>query len=413
MTNYTILVINQYYRPDVASSGQLLAELCEFLQSQNITVHVVTGQPSYTSEAPTVPEEEILNGVTVHRVSLGKSIGKKTLLTRIMGYSKFLFRSWMLAHKISRRTSPDAILTLSNPPFVGLVGGSLAKKHKIPFIYVLYDIHPDILVATRWMNIPRICIKAWDLINAFIFKAATTIIVPSSTMKKTLVTNKLLSEEKIEVIPNWARPEINKQPYSTPIKSSLGIPQEHAIVLYAGNIGIMQQLDPILDSALDLKESPIDFVFIGEGEKKSELMQRTYTEELTNVHFFSYQPEQQFSQIVQESDACLVTLQPGLDAFSAPSRAYTFLSAGTPIIALMPSDAELATLIMDQKCGWNVINSHQLSALLVHLADNRNEYSEKGGQAQKLYWDNYRESIVMNQYLTVIKKQISHIDSNV
>ena len=175
----------------------------------------------------------------------------------------------------------------------------------------------------------------------------------------------------------------------------------------------MQQLDPILDSALDLKESPIDFVFIGEGEKKSELMQRTYTEELTNVHFFPYQPEQQFSQIVQESDACLVTLQPGLDAFSAPSRAYTFLSAGTPIIALMPSDAELATLIMDQKCGWNVINSHQLSALLVHLADNRNEYSEKGGQAQKLYWDNYRESIVMNQYLTVIKKQISHIDSNV
>ena len=90
MTNYTILVINQYYRPDVASSGQLLAELCEFLQSQNITVHVITGQPSYTSEAPTVPEEEILNGVTVHRVSLGKSIGKKTLLTRIKGYSKFL-----------------------------------------------------------------------------------------------------------------------------------------------------------------------------------------------------------------------------------------------------------------------------------------------------------------------------------
>ena len=413
MTNYTILVINQYYRPDVASSGQLLAELCEFLQSQNITVHVITGQPSYTSEAPTVPEEEILNGVTVHRVSLGKSIGKKTLLTRIKGYSKFLLRSWVLAHKVSRRTSPDAILTLSNPPFVGLVGGSLAKKRKIPFIYVLYDIHPDILIATKWMNIPRICIKAWNLINALIFKSATTIIVPSSTMKKTLVTNKLLSEEKIEVIPNWARPEIIKQSYSTPIKSNLGIPQEHAIVLYAGNIGIMQQLDPILDSASRLRESPIDFVFIGEGEKKSELMQRTYTEELTNVHFFPYQPEQQFAQIVQESDACLVTLQPGLDAFSAPSRAYTFLSAGTPIIALMPSDTELATLIINQKCGWNVIDGHQLSALLENLLDNRDEYTKKGNKAQKLYWDNYRESIVMNEYLTVIQAQISHIDSNV
>ena len=413
MTNCTILVINQYYRPDVASSGQLLAELCEFLHSQNITVHVITGQPSYTSEAPKVPEQELINGVTVHRVSLGKSIGKKTLLTRMTGYCKFLIRSWVLAHKIARRTKPDVIMTLSNPPFVGLVGGFLAKKRKIPFIYVLYDIHPDILIATKWMNIPKICIKAWNLANTFIFKSAKTIIVPSSTMKTTLMTDKSLSEEKVEVIPNWARPEIKKQSYSTPIKSILGIPHEHAMVLYAGNIGIMQQLDPILDSACSLRDLPIHFVFIGEGEKKSELVKRSDSEKLTNVHFFPYQPEQEFAQIVQESDACLVTLQPGLDAFSAPSRAYTFLSAGTPIIALMPSDTELAKLITTQKCGWNVVNNDQLSLLLESLVDNRDEYTERGNQAQKLYWDNYRESIVMNQYLTVIKKQIPPIYSSI
>lgn len=413
MTDFTILVINQYYRPDIASSGQLLAELCEFLHSQNITIHVITGQPSYTSEAPTVPEEELLNGVTVHRVSLGKSIGKETLLTRIMGYCKFLLRSSVLANKVSRRANPDVIMTLSNPPFVGLVGGLLARKRKIPFIYVLYDIHPDILIATKWMNIPAICIKAWNLANTFIFKSATKIIVPSSTMKTTLVTNKSLSEEKIAVIPNWARPEIKEQSYSTPIKSSLGIPQEHSMVLYAGNIGIMQQLDPILDAAYSLRKLPIHFVFIGEGEKKSELVQRADTEKLTNVHFFSYQPEQQFAQIVQESDACLVTLQPGLDAFSAPSRAYTFLSAGTPLIALMPDDTELAKLITDHNCGWNVINSNQLSLLLEGLEDNHNEYTEKGNEAQKLYWDNYREYIVMHQYLMAIKKQISHINSGV
>ena len=413
MTNCTILVINQYYRPDVASSGQLLADLCEFLYSQDITVHVITGQPSYTSEAPKVPKEELLNGVTVHRVSLGKSIGKKTLLTRINGYCKFLLRSWLMAHKVARRTSPDVIMTLSNPPFVGLVGGLVARKRKIPFVYVLYDIHPDILIATKWMNIPTICIKAWNFVNILIFKCATTIIVPSSTMKKTLVTNKSLSEQKIEVIPNWARPEIKEQSYSTPIKSNLGIPQHHTMVLYAGNIGIMQQLDPILDSAYSLRKLPIHFVFIGEGEKKSELIQRSNTEKLTNVHFFSYQPEQQFAQIVQESDACLVTLQPRLDAFSAPSRAYTFLSAGTPIIALMPSDTELAKLITDKQCGWNVVNSEQLSLLLEGLVDNRDECAKKGNQAQKLYWDNYRESIVMHQYLEVIKEQISHIDSSI
>jgi len=413
MTNCTILVINQYYRPDVASSGQLLAELCEFLQSQYITVHVIAGQPSYTSEAPKVPEQELINGVTVHRVSLGKSIGKKTLLTRITGYCKFLLRSSVLSHKIARRTNPDVILTLSNPPFVGLVGGFLAKKRKIPFVYVLYDIHPDILIATKWMNIPTICIKVWNLANTLIFNWAKIIIVPSSTMKTTLITTKSLSEEKIEVIPNWARPEIKKQSYLTPIRPILGVPQEHAMVLYAGNIGIMQQLDPIVDSACSLRDLPIHFVFIGEGEKKSELIKRTDSEKLTNVHFLPYQPEQQFAQIVQESDACLVTLQPGLDAFSAPSRAYTFLSAGTPIIALMPSDTELAKLITHWECGWNVVNNDQLRLLLESLVDNRPEYTAKGNQAQKLYWDNYRESMIMNKYLTVIKKQITPVDPSV
>ena len=79
----------------------------------------------------------------------------------------------------------------------------------------------------------------------------------------------------------------------------------------------------------------------------------------------------------------------------------------------MPSDTELATLIINQKCGWNVIDGHQLSELLENLLDNRDEYTKKGNKAQKLYWDNYRESIVMNEYLTVIQAQISHIDSNV
>ena len=124
MTNSTILVINQYYRPDVASSGQLLAQLCEFLSSSGITVHVITGQPSYTADAPRVLQEEISNGVIIHRVSLGKSIGKTTLITRFVGYLKFMLRAWISARQIARKTNPDAVMTLSNPPIVGLIGDS-------------------------------------------------------------------------------------------------------------------------------------------------------------------------------------------------------------------------------------------------------------------------------------------------
>jgi len=413
MTNSTILVINQYYRPDVASSGQLLAELCEFLSSSGITIHVIAGQPSYTSNAPRVLQEEISNGVIIHRVSLGKSIGKTTLITRLSGYLKFMLRASILARKIARKTNPDAVITLSNPPIVGLIGGFVAKKHKIPFVYVLYDIHPDILIATKWMKLPRIILRLWHVTNYLIFKSAATIIVPSETMKATLVNSKSLNENKIQVIPNWARPEITNQSYPTSIKQTIDIPLQDTMLLYAGNIGIMQQLDPILDAAYRLKRKPLHFVFIGEGEKKSELLQRAAVEGLVNVHFLPYQPEEQFSQIVRESDACFVTLHPGLDSYSAPSRAYTFLSAGTAVITIMPTDAELARLITSEKCGWNVPTSDQLIPLLENLLENREEYIVRGHHAQKLYLDHYQESIIMNRYLKVIQDQMYNLAPNV
>lgn len=402
MTSKTILVINQYYRPDVASSGQLLSELCEFLYSEGINVHVVTGQPSYTTGAPAGLSEQLLNGVQIHRVHMGNATGKASLRIRCLGYLRFMFRAWYLSKKISRIHHPDAVITLSNPPTVGLIGRMISKKHKIPYIYVLYDIHPDILTTTNWIRLPSIVIKLWHFTNSIIFKSATKIIVPSHTMKNTLVHSKSLDEQKISVIPNWARPEIKVSDVSYAIRSKFNIPQDHTILLYAGNIGIMQQLDPIIDAAYNLLGKPIHFLFLGEGESKSALIEKANTAQLSNVTFLSYQPEKDFAQIVSESNACIVSLQEGLDAYSAPSRAYTFLSAGTPLITIMPEKSELAVLVRDNSCGWNATDSDQLTNLLQTLLNTPEEYSIRGQNAEILYRTKFEQKIVMNQYLNEI-----------
>ena len=145
----------------------------------------------------------------------------------------------------------------------------------------------------------------------------------------------------------------------------------------------------------------------------SELLERASLEGLVNVHFLPYQPEEQFAQIVRESDACFVTLHPGLDSYSAPSRAYTFLSAGTAVITIMPNDSELAKLITSEKCGWNASNSDRLIPLLENLLENRGEYIVRGNRAQQFYLDHYQESIIMNRYLKVIQDQMYNIAPNI
>jgi len=406
MPSKTILVINQYYRPDVASSGQLLSELCEFLYSEGINVHVVTGQPSYTTDASPVLSDEMLNGVQIHRVRMGSSTGKTNLRIRCIGYFRFMSGAWYLSKKVSRINHPDAVITLSNPPIVGLIGRMISKKHKVPYIYVLYDIHPDILTTTNWIRLPNTVIKLWHLINSIIFKSATKIIVPSHTMKNTLVHFKSLDEQKITVIPNWARPEIKVSDVSYTIRSKFNIPQDHILILYAGNIGIMQQLDPIIDTAYNLLGKPIHFLFLGEGENKSDLIEKANKLQLSNITFLSYQPERDFAQIVKESDACIVSLQARLDSYSAPSRAYTFLSAGTPLITLMSEKSELAGLVKDNSCGWNATNTDQLTNLLQNLLNTPEEYSIRGQNAEKLYQTRFAQKIIMNQYLNEIANEL-------
>jgi len=406
MTPKTILVINQYYRPDVASSGQLLSELCEFLHSAGINVHVVTGQPSYTTDASPVLSDEMLNGVQIHRVHMGSSTGKANLRIRCIGYFRFMLGAWYLSKKVSRINHPDAVITLSNPPTVGLIGRMISKKHKVPYIYVLYDIHPDILTTTNWIRLPNTVIKLWHFINSIIFKSATKIIVPSHTMKNTLVHFKSLDEQKITVIPNWARPEIKVSDVSYAIRSKFNIPKDHTILLYAGNIGIMQQLDPIIDAAYNLLGKPIHFLFLGEGESKSALIEKANTAQLSNITFLSYQPEEDFAQIVAESNACIVSLQAGLDAYSAPSRAYTFLSAGKPLITLMPETSELAVLVRNNSCGWNATDSDKLTTLLQTLITTPEEYGIRGQNAAKLYRTKFGRTIIMNQYLNEIDTKL-------
>ena len=70
--------------------------------------------------------------------------------------------AWRIARKLVRTNKPDVVLTFSNPPFVGLIGARLSRKYKLKFTYVLHDIHPDILVVTRWANIPHPLVRIWE-----------------------------------------------------------------------------------------------------------------------------------------------------------------------------------------------------------------------------------------------------------
>ena len=155
MANLKILAINQYYEPDRASSGQILAELCEGLVKRGFEVTVITGQPSYDETAFDAAVSENIQGVKVHRVSVGRKRGRSSMRVRLLGYAKFMWNAWKTGVSIIGSQQPDIVLSLSNPPIVGLVATCLSRKTNAHYVYVLTDIHPDIAILSGSVPLPR------------------------------------------------------------------------------------------------------------------------------------------------------------------------------------------------------------------------------------------------------------------
>jgi glycosyltransferase involved in cell wall biosynthesis len=392
-----LLVINQYFPPDFASTGQYAFEICKSIGKEGIEVHVVTGQPSYTSSSPDALPYERLEGIHIYRVPLGKKKGRENFRIRITTYLRFLIGSWFSCKKLLKSKKFHYILTFHNPPFVGILGAYFAKKYKISFFYIPYDIHPDILEATGW-KLPSFFIWLWNKINNYIFSNSQKIIVISEGMKDILVQRKKVPSEKIEVIPLWAQPEIEETNQNFSIKKELGINDDELLFLYSGNMGTLHNLDLIIDAARLTQNLNVKFVFVGDGIKRKHLISRVMKEGLENVKFLPYQPKEKYENLLLSSDACFVVINPEAEKLAFPSKAFTFLSAGKPIIAVMSDKADLARLIDSTGCGWVVNNVEGLSTIIREISIHPEQIKERANKAKEIYNKFFKKEIILVRY---------------
>jgi colanic acid biosynthesis glycosyl transferase WcaI len=397
-----LLVINLYYAPDFTSTAHYAADICSSIARQGVSVHVVAGAPSYSPSSPTVPAYELLDGVHVHRISLGGARGREKMSTRLRGYLLFLWGAWRMGNAIAKQERPDALLTFHNPPLVGWIGAKLARRHGLRFTYVFYDIHPDVLLATGWLRLPGPVVWLWRRLNRSIAAAARAIVVIGEGMKRTLVEKHGVPAEKVVVIPLWGRPELTPVPAKREVRQELGVAESEVLLLYAGNMGVMHPLDRILDAAAALRDAPLRFLFIGEGPRSKSMVARVAAERLDRVTFLPFQEEQRFLDILAASDACFVALEPGLERLAVPSRAFTILSAGRALITLMAPEADVAQLVSQAECGWNATDTEELKRVLEHVAKFPQELPERGRRGRALYDRRFKRDHVVEEYVRTV-----------
>jgi glycosyltransferase involved in cell wall biosynthesis len=337
-----IVFFNRSYWPDFGATGQLLTELTQDLAKEHgCEVTVVAGGEKKSFGLVSRERHE---GVEILRAKETR-LARRGFLGRFTNYLSYFFSAFWASFRIGR---PDVVVGLTDPPIIGLVAWAAARRTGARFVFLCQDIFPEVANLLEDFRSERV---NWILekVNRFLVKRADRIIALGETMKRRLVEGKGALPGKVAVIHNWADSDLlSPGPKDNPFSREHGL-HDRFVVLHAGNIGLSQNLDSVVDVASEIRE--ITFLFIGDGVRKRNLEEEAARRGLANVRFLPYQPRERMRDSYATADVFLVSLKRGLAGYIVPSKLYGILAAGRPYVAAVEEDSEVASITREHECG--------------------------------------------------------------
>jgi glycosyltransferase involved in cell wall biosynthesis len=118
-------------------------------------------------------------------------------------------------------------------------------------------------------------------------------------------------------------------------------------------MGRMHDMKTIMKAALHLKPDypDIHFQFIGEGYKKTFMMDYAKRNNLTNCSFHPYVPRERLPESLTAASAGLVSLDKPFTGMAVPSKMFGIMAAGRPVLAIMEKNSEAGEIVLRHNCG--------------------------------------------------------------
>ena len=342
-----VLLMTQWFDPEPTFKGIVFARE---LVRQGFEVEVITGFPNYPG-GKIYPgykvkflQKEHIDGVNITRVPLYPS-HDKSKIGRILNYISFAV-SLLLYGLFSKKA--DVIYAYHPPLTVGIAASVVGFFRRTPVVNDIQDMWPDTLSSTGMISNPRVLTLVGKVCE-WVYKRSTKIVVLSPGFRKLLI-ERGVPPEKIEVIFNWCAEDAITQ--SQLEQRSVFKADGKFRILFAGNMGLAQALDVVLDAAvlLSTKAPDIEFVFLGGGLEVSNLKKLAQKLGLENVIFLPPVSMAEVGAYLNSADALLVHLKKDeLFKITIPSKTQAYMAAGRPI--LMAVDGDAADLVSNSRSG--------------------------------------------------------------
>ena len=340
------------------------------------------------AHAPYYDELVLLTGFFNPR---GTPLSPKVKIKYLKSYKRsgnlVKFYSWFVFHLQSLfyiffKYKKSSLYLVSNPPINVFTFGMLKRE----YAYLIYDLYPQVLVKNNLITTSSSLYDYWIRLNKKMFDNAKHVFTLSDGMKENL--KYISAHQEVKVVPVWTNTTFFSD---IPTAENIFIKNNELegkfIVGYSGNLGKTHPVEKIIEIAEYLKNNvDIQFLIIGEGEKKLMLEKIQAQKKLPNLKILDFQETKLFPHVLASFDIGVVTLEINATDLSVPSKTFDLMSAGKPIISLASHDSELASIVKTNCIGENFDQTatlKQMAAYIVKLKSNFNNYQEISANSKR------------------------------
>ena len=343
------------------------------------------------------------NGVHVIRLAL-PSVNRRSLAQRMIQFLSYqigaIIAGWNRDYDVFLTTTAALQMVL---PFTFF--SVLRRK---PSVYSVHDVYPDVGVKSGIFR-HRPIIHLIASLENFCLKHAARVRILSESFRPGLLARGV-PDSKLSLIYDWIDIDLFK-----PLPRDNSFAVEHDlkgrfVVLYAGNIGIMQGLGYLLEAAKLLKDTDdVLFVLVGDGSARKALIEKANQLALPNVKFVPYQPFDKMPEILATADICLVSLIKGSGFGALPSKAFTIFSSGRPVLASVDEGSETWNLVKRADAGLCVPpeNPSELAKAILSLKQDRNLRERLGHNGRIWAEQNHSTQSAVEQFEKLLLEAVS------
>lgn len=383
----SILVLCPHFEPDTAPTGEVMTAICEQWTARGHRVEIITSLPWYRDHA--VAEGWKGRLVRIQREPWGRirrwhpfPSNKGRLMARAAGFAGFTALAGIDAAVAAGRC--DVVFAMSPPITLGAAGWAAAWRGRAPLVFNVQDVFPDAAVETGVLRSARVA-DAASRLERWVYRRAAAVTVLSEGMAEN-VRAKLgagVDLDKVVVIPNTADAgRIKPAERLNSYRADLGLEDaDSTVVMYAGNLGHSQPLEMVVAAAQrfsDQGRADVQFVVNGDGVARATVA--AAAERLDNLHLVGWQPPERLGEVLAAADLHLVLLRAGLGTTSVPSKVYSVLAAGRPVLASVDRGSEVERLLDASGAGATVDpeDVDAFCAAIARMADDPDSLVEMG-----------------------------------